>query len=77
MCARRKLVNYTLKLTFNDVDGVDEDEEETVAIDRKRGRDSALALKRLEKNMHGTMSTKKPRVLVEVKSCTAQISFFL
>ncbi|KAK9283987.1 hypothetical protein L1049_012245 [Liquidambar formosana] len=48
--------------------GVDEDDEEMVAVDRKRVRkESALALRRLEKDEAGTKLKKKPRVLVEVE----------
>ncbi|KAK3009012.1 hypothetical protein RJ639_013352 [Escallonia herrerae] len=55
-----------LEIEGNDTDdenvGIDDDEE-TVAVDRKRSRkDSALALKKLERNAN----TKKARVLVEV-----------
>lgn len=68
-------VNCTLILTFNDaVD--EEDDEQTVAIDRKRARkESALALKRLEKNIPGS-TKKRPRVLVEVKICNVSVGFY-
>lgn len=47
---------------------MDEDDEEMVAVDRKRVRkESALALRRLEKDEAGTKLKKKPRVLIEVK----------
>ncbi|KAM7498282.1 hypothetical protein LguiA_022696 [Lonicera macranthoides] len=49
------------------MDEDEEDDEQTVTIDRKRARkDSALALKRLEKNIPGS-TKKRPRVLVEVE----------
>ena len=48
--------------------GTDEDDEVSVAVDRKRVRkDSAVARRKLEKDEPGAKSKKKPRVLVEVK----------
>lgn len=77
MCVQGKLVNYALILTFNDAAGTDEDEEDDealVAIDRKRTRkDSASALKRLETNIPGAKSKKRPRVLVEVRICYTSV----
>lgn len=50
------------------VDNDDDDGEERVAIDHKRPRkDSARALKRLEKDMANSKSKKKAKVLVEVE----------
>ena len=74
MRVQGKLVNCTLILKFNDAAGMDEDDEELVAIDRKRTRkDSASALKRLETNIPGAKSKKRPRVLVEVRICYTSV----
>lgn len=51
----------------NDV-GTNEDDEEMVVMNPKRSRkDSALALRKLEKGEPGTKLKKRPRVLVEVE----------
>ncbi|KAK3204483.1 hypothetical protein Dsin_018529 [Dipteronia sinensis] len=53
--------------TDDDV-GLDDDDKETVAVDRKRvRRESGLALKKLENEEPGAKLKKKARVLVEVR----------
>lgn len=58
------LINF---LVPNDTVDSD-DEEEAVAVHRKRGRgESGVALRKLEKETPGAKSKKKARVLVEVR----------
>ncbi|KAK2641800.1 hypothetical protein Ddye_023563 [Dipteronia dyeriana] len=56
------------KFHADDDVGLDDDDEETVTVDRKRvRRESGLALKKLENEEPGTKLKKKARVLVEVR----------
>lgn len=56
---------------------MDDDDEETVAVDRKRARrESNLALRKLEKDEPGAKLKKKARVLVEVRVYLHIFMFF-